>query len=123
MENQKNAQEISVRVYPQQEKGKLLAFANITIGGCFAVSGVRIMDSEKGKFVAMPSSRGSDGQYHDICFPTTAEMRKLINEKVMSEYQNIMEKPSLRGELQSGAKESAAHSNPNAQKKTEKDAR
>ncbi len=68
MENQKNTLDVSVKVYPLQEKGgNLLAFASATVGGCFAVNGIRVMDSEKGKFVAMPSSKGKDGKYHDIC--------------------------------------------------------
>ena len=54
MENQKNTLDVSVKVYPLQEKGgNLLAFASATVGGCFAVNGIRVMDSEKGKFVAM----------------------------------------------------------------------
>ena len=53
MENQKNTLDVSVKVYPLQEKGgNLLAFASATVGGCFAVNGIRVMDSEKGKLVA-----------------------------------------------------------------------
>ena len=97
MENQKNTLDVSVKVYPLQEKGgNLLAFASATVGGCFAVNGIRVMDSEKGKFVAMPSSKGKDGKYHDICCPTTAEMRQAINTAVLGEYQKAVEKPSLR---------------------------
>ena len=123
MENQNNSLEVSVKVYPLQEKGNLLAFASATIGGCFAVNGIRVMDSEKGKFVAMPSSKGSDGKYHDVCCPTTAEMRKAINTAVMGEYQKAVEKPSLRGALQSAAKDVAARPSPDVQRTSEKGAR
>ena len=60
MGNQKSTLEVKVKVYPLQKEngGNLLAFASATIGGCFAVNGIRVMDSEKGKFVAMPSSKG-----------------------------------------------------------------
>ena len=124
MENQKNTLDVSVKVYPLQEKGgNLLAFASATVGGCFAVNGIRVMDSEKGKFVAMPSSKGSDGKYHDVCCPTTAEMRKAINTAVMGEYQKAVEKPSLRGALQSAAKDVAARPSPDVQRTSEKGAR
>ena len=124
MENQKNTLEVSVKVYPLQEKGgNLLAFASATIGGCFAVNGIRIMDSEKGKFVAMPSSKGKDGKYHDICCPTTAEMRQAINKAVLGEYQKTIEKPSLRGALQNAAKEAAARPAPNMPRTADKGAR
>lgn len=124
MENQKNTLEVSVKVYPLQEKGgNLLAFASATVGGCFAVNGIRVMDSEKGKFVAMPSSKGKDGKYHDICCPTTAEMRQAINTAVLGEYQKAVEKPSLRGALQNAAKEAAARPAPDVQRSADKGAR
>ena len=124
MENQKNTLEVSVKVYPLQEKGgNLLAFASATVGGCFAVNGIRVMDSEKGKFVAMPSSKGKDGKYHDICCPTTAEMRQVINTAVLGEYQKAVEKPSLRGALQNAAKEADARPAPDVQRSADKGAR
>lgn len=122
-EDQKTTLSVNVKVYPLQEKGNLLAFASATIGGCFAVNGIRIMDSEKGRFVAMPSSKGSDGKYHDICCPTTAEMRKAINAAVLGGYQKAIEKPSLRGALQSAVKEAAARPVPDAQRSADKEAR
>ena len=124
MEQQNNTMGISVKVYPMKEdKGNLLAFASATIGGCFAVNGIRIMDSEKGKFVAMPSSKGGDGKYHDICCPTTAEMRKALNTAVLGEYEKAVEKPSLRGALQNAAKEVAARPAPEGQRVADKGAR
>lgn len=121
MDEQKNSLEVSVKVYSQKDKGNLLAFASAVIGGCFAVNGLRVMDGEKGKFVAMPSNKGSDGKYHDICCPTTAEMRKALETAVLGAYEKERvtpqqekvpvkepEKPSLRGALQSAAREAAA---------------
>lgn len=126
-ETVQNALDISVKIYPQEDKGKLLAFASVTIGGCFAVNGIRLMDSDKGKFVSMPQNKGGDGKYHDICCPTTKEMRKALDAAVLGEYQKSQdktaEKPSLRGALQSAAKEAAARPAPAPQKTADKDAR
>lgn len=126
-ETVQNALDISVKIYPQEDKGNLLAFASATIGGCFAVNGIRLMDSEKGKFVSMPQNKGSDGKYHDICCPTTKEMRKALDAAVLGEYQKSQEKTaektSLRGALQSAAKEAAARPAPAPQKTADKDAR
>ena len=128
--------DMDVRVYPSKEEGNLLAFASVTLGGCFAVKGIKIMDSEKGAFVAMPDRKDAKGEYHDICFPTTAEMRQALNTAVLSEYQKVMEliaargekaRPSVRDALQNTAKaaERPAMDKANAprQKKTEKEAR
>lgn len=100
--------DVSVKVYPTKESGHLLAFASVNLGGCFAVNGIRIMNSEKGMFVAMPSRKDKDGKYHDLCCPTTKEMRQALNTAILDEYQRTMEKPSVRGALQDAAKESAA---------------
>lgn len=129
MANTNTVLSVSAKVYPQQDKGNLLAFASVTIGGCIAVNGLRIMDSVKGKFVAMPSSKGNDGKYHDNCFPTTAEMRETLNAAVLAAYEQAREtpepekkpteterKPSLRGALQSAAKEAAARPAPETPK-------
>ena len=48
--------DVSVKITPSNKEGNLLAFANVTLGGCFAVTGIRVMDSEKGVF-AFPLRR------------------------------------------------------------------
>ena len=113
---------MSAKVYPtkegKREKGSILAFASVDLGGCFAVNGVKIVEGKEEPFVAMPSQMGRGKKFHDICFPTTAEMRTAINTVVMDAYQNVLEqqatlatdrsaKPSLRGALKGAARESA----------------
>ena len=80
--NQPAPLDVSVKITPSKEDGNLLAFANVTLGGCFAVTGIRVMDSEKGVFVAMPDRKNGKGEYHDVCFPTTPEMRKALHTAV-----------------------------------------
>jgi len=123
------ALDVSVRIYPLKEQSNLLAFANVTIGGCFAVNNIRVMDGKNGPFMAMPSGKGKDGKYHDTCFPTTKEMRDALNGAVMSEFQQVMQmpeaaradmykeaKPSVRDALKSAANKSAAASRPAPQR-------
>lgn len=90
--------DVTVRVYPSKTEGNPLAYASVTLGGCFAVKGIRIMDSEKGAFVAMPDRKDSKGEYHEICFPTTAEMREALNTAVMGEYHRVVELIAAQGE-------------------------
>ena len=128
--------DMDVRVYPSKEEGNLLAFASVTLGGCFAVKGIKIMDSEKGAFVAMPDRKDAKGEYHDICFPTTSEMRQALNTAVLGEYQKVMEliaarsnkaRSSVRDALQNTAKTAERPATDKAkapsQKKTDKGAR
>ena len=55
--------DVSVKVYPTKESGPLLAFASVNLGGCFAVNGIRIMDTKKGTFIAMPGRKDKEGKY------------------------------------------------------------
>lgn len=115
------ALDVSVKVYPTKEQtGKgLRAFASVTLGGCFAINGIRVMEGEKGTFLAMPSRKGNDGKHHDLCCPTTKEMRQTLNDAVLNAYQKAVEKPSLRDALQSAAKDTAARSAPAKQRSAE----
>lgn len=92
--------DMSVKVYPApaQDNKNLLATATVTLGGCFAIRGLRILDSEKGAFVSMPQRKNAQGEYKDICFPTTAEMRKELHSAVLGEYQRTMEQSYSRAE-------------------------
>ena len=55
--------DMSVKVYPAQDNSKnLLATATVTLGGCFATRGLRILDSEKGAFVSMPQRKTAQGE-------------------------------------------------------------
>ena len=90
--------DMSVKVYPTQDSRNLLATATVTLGGCFAIRGIRILDSEKGAFVSMPQRKTAQGEYKDICFPTTAEMRKELHSAVLGEYQRTMGQSFSRAE-------------------------
>lgn len=88
---------VEAKVYPSKKEGNLLAYASVTLGGCFAVNNIRIMDGPKGIFLAMPDRQYSLGKFRDVCFPVTAEMREALQSAVMSEYQRVMELMSERG--------------------------
>ena len=90
--------DLDVKVFPSQRNGNLLASANITLGGCFAVKGLRVMNGRNGPFVAMPDWKDSKGERHGICFPVTKDMREAINSAVMGEYQRTVERIATRGE-------------------------
>lgn len=105
--------DVDVKIYlpkdPEKDHGKLLGFASVNLGGVFAVNGIRIYETEKGPYVAMPSTKGQDGKYHDMCCPTTKEMRQALNAAVLGAYEKTVEqeRPSVRGALKEAAKEAA----------------
>ena len=97
-----------VRVYPVKDSKYTLANANVDINGVFAIRGVKVIRGEKGPFVAMPQYKDSHGDYHDICFPTTAEMRQAINAAVLGEYERTAQRDQSRGSVLSAMRDTQA---------------
>lgn len=80
--------------------GNVKALASVVINGELAVRGIKVMESEKGAFVAMPSKKyGSE--YHEMAFPITAEAREALNKVVMDNYNKLIASPekTLKNEL------------------------
>lgn len=75
-----------VRVYPVEED-KLKAFVTITLDNCFVIRDLKIINGNKGLFVAMPSRKRKDGTFKDTAHPINNETRKMIEDKVLEEYQ------------------------------------
>ena len=78
-----------VRIHSLRLDGNCRAHASVNINGCFAVRGVKVMESSRGLFVSMPSYKvGND--YKDICFPITPECRKQLNDAVLGAYEQAL---------------------------------
>ena len=75
-----------VKTFPQSTT--LKAVANLYIDGCFVIHGVKVIDSEKGMFVAMPSEKRGD-KYRDICHPLNSETRQYITAIVLAAYDEV----------------------------------
>lgn len=74
------------KVYPSKESGRLKAYATIVFDNAFIIRDLKVIEGDKGLFVSMPSRRRKDGTFRDIVHPLNSEMRKTIEETVISEY-------------------------------------
>ena len=79
-----------VRIHSIQFDGPCRATASLNINGCFAVRGVKVMESSKGLFVSMPSYKTGNGEYKDICFPCTKDARMEFEDAVLAAYQQAL---------------------------------
>jgi len=96
---------LDVRVYPlDNPQGSTKAFANVGIEDLVAINGIRVVNGEKGDFVAMPQSKDKDGNYHDIAFPINGDLRKEMNKAVLDQYKEVMKErgQSLGAQIQEG---------------------
>ena len=78
-----------IKVYPAKE-GKLRAYVTMVFDNCFIVRDLKVIESDKGMFVSMPSRRKKDGSFKDIVHPLNSDTRKQIEEKIIEEYEKLI---------------------------------
>jgi stage V sporulation protein G len=84
-----------VRVFPVDEE-KLRGYATITFDNCFLIRDLKIIRGTTGLFVSMPSKKRKDGTYKDIAHPLNNETRRMIEEKIIAEYERVLEEERSR---------------------------
>ena len=62
---------------------------SITIDDEFVVHDIKVIEGEKGLFIAMPSRKASDGEYRDIAHPINSETRDKIQSLILEKYQEV----------------------------------
>jgi stage V sporulation protein G len=80
-----------VRVRKVDTPGKMRAIASITFDDAFVVRDIRVIEGQKGLFVAMPSRRAPDGEFRDIAHPVTQAARDMIEEAILRIYNQLEE--------------------------------
>jgi stage V sporulation protein G len=78
-----------VRIRKVEKEGKMKAVASITIENEFVVHDIKIIDGEKGLFIAMPSRKTAEGEYRDIAHPISSETRTRIQDLILEKYNEI----------------------------------
>lgn len=76
-----------VRVRRTAGEGKMRAICSITIDNAFVIRDIRIIEGQKGLFIAMPSRRTPDGTFRDIAHPISQEARDLVSRLLIAEYE------------------------------------
>src|SRR5512139_3407025 len=66
---------------------KVCAIASIVIDDCFVVHDLRVVNGDKGLFVAMPSRKLPSGEFRDICHPINSDARAMIQHAVLDQFQ------------------------------------
>lgn len=79
-----------VRIRKVEKEGKMKAVVSITIDEEFVVHDIKIIEGEKGLFIAMPSRKAADGEYRDIAHPINSDTRDRIQKLILEKYQKTM---------------------------------
>ena len=79
-----------VRVRRIEKEGKMKAIVSITLDNEFVIHDIKVIEGEKGLFIAMPSRKAADGEYRDIAHPIKSATRDLIQGVILDKYKNTL---------------------------------
>ena len=79
-----------VRVRKMEKEGKMKAVVSITIDSVFVVHDIKVIEGEKGLFIAMPSRKSAEGRYRDIAHPIDSTMRQDLQDLIVKKYLETM---------------------------------
>lgn len=82
-----------VRVRKITKEGKMRAIVSITIDEEFVIHDIKVIEGDKGLFIAMPSKKATDGEYRDIAHPINSSTREKIQTIILERYQNALLEP------------------------------
>lgn len=86
-----------IRIRRISKEGKMKAVVSITFDNAFVVHDIKIIEGEKGLFIAMPSRKAADGEYRDIAHPINSETRDTVQSMVLRRYEELMEEVEDEG--------------------------
>lgn len=84
-----------VRVRKIAKEGKMKAIVSITLDNEFVVHDIKVIEGDKGLFIAMPSKRAADGEYRDIAHPINSATRDHIQRIILESYEKALSEPDI----------------------------
>ena len=90
-----------IRVRKISKEGKMKAVVSITIDEEFVVHDIKVIDGEKGLFIAMPSRKTADGEYRDIAHPINSTTRTEIQNIILTKYEETIVQEEAEAEIAS----------------------
>ena len=82
-----------VRIRKVDKEGKMKAVVSITIDDEFVVHDIKVIEGEKGLFIAMPSKKATDGEYRDIAHPINSSTRENLQRVILESYEKALDEP------------------------------
>ena len=79
-----------VRVRRIEKEGKMKAIVSITLDNEFVIHDIKVIEGERGLFVAMPNKKMPNGEYRDVAHPIHSGMRTELQKAILGEYYNVL---------------------------------
>ena len=84
-----------IRVRKLITEGKLEGIVSITIDNVLAIHDIKIVQGEERLFAAMPSRRDDNGMFRDIVHPINGDIRKEMENQILSAYKMELDRQSV----------------------------
>lgn len=88
-----------IRIRRVDSEGKMRAITSITFDNEFVVHDIKIIESQNGLFIAMPSRKTPAGEFRDIAHPINAEARNKVQSAILERYQSMLAEEEAAGTL------------------------
>lgn len=82
-----------VRVRKMAKEGKMRAIVSITLDDEFVVHDIKVIEGDKGLFIAMPSKKAADGEFRDVAHPINSSTRDAFQKVILESYEKAMLEP------------------------------
>ena len=82
-----------VRVRKITKEGKMKAVVSVTLDNEFVIHDIKVIEGDKGMFIAMPSRRSADGEFRDIAHPINTATRDHLQAVVLEAYEKAEAEP------------------------------
>ena len=79
-----------VRIRRIDKEGSMKAVVSITLDNEFVIHDIKVIQGEKGLFIAMPSRMAADGEYRDIAHPINSRVREMMQREILDKYFSIL---------------------------------
>ena len=76
-----------VRLRKVNSQNRMTAIASITIDEVFLIHDIKVIESDKALFIAMPSRKTPNGEFKDIAHPINPETREKIQKAILEAYE------------------------------------
>ena len=90
------------RLFPERTDN-LKAAASLVLDGCFVIKNVRVIQGDNGLFMSLPARRNVNGDFKEICFPTTKELRAAMSDELLRAYAEAVDAAEIESEAEKAA--------------------
>ncbi len=88
-----------IRIRVVSKDSKMKAVVSVTFDDAFVVHDIKVIEGEKGLFIAMPSKKTPDGEYRDVAHPINGSMRGMLQDAILEEYQKALAETTEENEV------------------------